>query len=521
MSDKIEQDAEKAKNSFTEHKSELLPVYEYLVPKVYKIHETNEEYQNFQEAFDHINTEMSIQEVAIELAKCKRENSLNASKSFLESLKIFIEIEAKIRFTIWPNGINAPHHFSKLLLLNDVKDVFSEKEIICILAVFADPKGLNLRNIATHGLSLNTSLSLPLLRGLSSFVLSKLSQYEEENPKKHFQPPFFDFKRELELLKFSSYYIDIPNKLLGYSEHRFQLLDEKRKQTLLLAYQYFNDEKYVDSLLLLFPILEHSLRRAAVCIMDLPWDRLCASSNDHFLSVPEALDVLPLPIKNMGTDLLFAPDGPRIRDRIMHGFIQDIPKEFAFCIFALFEKCNIYFDNDDINSIGKWDFAFHPARCLEYELSLCCSELSGLYIDLLRTYNQQIFERLIECAIAIKSIQNKWKDDHMHSLFENNFQRFLCLCILYLTINKNVKNGTIQHISGMVQSILKMEAINDVRRFQIACEKRIKLIKKFFPFLPSNFSCSFIDLEEVINDDELFTTSFQTFLHNLEEKSSS
>ena len=140
--------------------------------------------------------------------------------------------------------------------------------------------------------------------------------------------------------------------------------------------------------------------------MDLPWDRLCASSNDHFLSVPEALDVLPLPIKNMGTDLLFAPDGPRIRDRIMHGFIQDIPKEFAFCIFALFEKCNIYFDNDDINSIGKWDFAFHPARCLEYELSLCCSELSGLYIDLLRTYNQQIFERLIECAIAIKSIQN-------------------------------------------------------------------------------------------------------------------
>lgn len=83
------------------------------------------------------------------------------------------------------------------------------------------------------------------------------------------------------------------------------------------------------------------------------------------------------------------------------------------------------------------------------------------------------------------------------------FNRFVCACVLYFTVN-NVKSGTLQHLSGLVHSIIKFEATNDVPRFKKACETRMKAIKNHLPFIPKDSKCTFSEIENWINDEELF-----------------
>lgn len=510
-----------AKSAFLNKEYLILPNINYLLPELSQLQDyTNpSELLEFDDIFNQIQQEMTVHEVAFLLGKCKRDElSLqNIPHSFLESLHLFVDIEAKIRFSLWPLGLNAPHHFSKLLLTSKVQSIISKEEILCILAILADPKGLNLRNIATHGFSFDTCLSLPLLRSLSIKILSKLPEY---------QPPIFDFNQELSLLKYHSFRLNIFSSiqnndysissfsLFSSDNHNiFPLLDDARLQSLHLSYELYNEGRFVDSLLLLFPILEHSIRRAAVSIMNLPISRLCASPDEHFLSIPEALEAFPEDFKNMTTDLLFIPNGPRIRDRVMHGAIREIPKEFAYCVFSIFEKFTQFFNGNDENEF-KWNFAFHPSRCLEYEIWQACfshkpddDEEANKFkyqIDLFKVYNTQSFERLMECVSTLKLIKNSWKDQNIHGLFESyQFNRFVCTCVLFFTIN-SVKSGTLQHLNGLVYSIIKFEATNDVARFKKNCETRVKAIKSYLPFIPKNSLCSFSEIEVWINDDELF-----------------
>ncbi|KAK8854400.1 hypothetical protein M9Y10_016962 [Tritrichomonas musculus] len=574
---KNEEEIAEAKAAFINKKVLILPTLDYLLIELSKLqdYENENELMNFNDLFEQIKPEMTVHEVAYILGKCKRDESSfqddNLSQSFLESLHLFCDIEAKIRFSLWPTGLDAPHHFSKMLLTTKVQSIISKHEILCILAILADPKGLNLRNIVTHGFSFDTRLSLPLLKGLSMKILPKLPE---------FYPPLFEFKHELSLLRFQSHRLSIEDSIqnstfsidhftlfTNLNENVFPLFDDARIRTLHLSHDLYNQGHFVDSLLLLFPILEHSIRRAAVAIMDLPVDRLCASPEEHFLSIPEALEAFPEPFKNMTTDLLFIPSGPRIRDRIMHGAIREIPKEFAFCVFAVFEKFTQFYSLRESASRDasrfKWDFAFHPARCLEYEIAQVCftqsntatnsnenstdtenmnlnssernslnlnsSERNSLNlnssernssdvdggagcgvekfrreVDLLKIYNSQTFERMIECVSALKQIKNSWKDSSIRELFDScQFNRFVCACVLHFTVN-NVKSGTLQHLSGLVHSIIKFEATNDVPRFKKACETRMKAIKNHLPFIPKDSKCTFSEIENWINDEELF-----------------
>ena len=625
----MENEISKAKAAFINNESLILSNINYLLPELSKLQEyTNkDELLIFEDIFDKIQPEMTVHEVASLLGKCDRDElsfqDENIAQSFLESLHLFCDIEAKIRFSIWPSGLNAPHHFSKLLLTPNVQSIISKEEILCILAILADPKGLNLRNIATHGFSFDTRLSLPLLRNLSAKILPKLPEYV---------PPNFDFLYELSLLRYHSFRLNISSSLknndfsisqfsLFSNTNIFPLLDNSRLKSLQLSYKLYNESHFVDSLLLLFPILEHSIRRAAVSIMDLPIDRLCASPDEHFLSIPEALEAFPDPFKNMVTDILFMPNGPRVRDRIMHGAIRTIPREFAFCIFSIFEKFNQFYnmnnlnnsitnnnnsnynnddnsnnlnnntnsnnniDNNDCSSITqihrernndqndddddpiininctdransssimdpfKWGYAFHPSRVLEFEIYEACftnqsenetetnatttknneeeekediddNELAFSFkfgVDMFKIYNSQSFERLIECVSSLRQIKNSWKDSTVRNIFESRrFNKFICSCVLIFT-TRTVKSGTLQHLNGLVHSIIKFEAQNDVARFKKACETRIKAIKSYLPFIPKESKCTFSEIEKWIYDDDIFKQAVKGVI----EKSSS
>jgi hypothetical protein len=460
-----------------------LPECNYLLPELRALQNPRGSPDSipFTEAFAIIDPDGTVQDAARVLGRCNRLSSPDTPESFVEALRLFCEVEARIRFSLWPGGVNAPHHFSKLLNTKKVQSIFSRREILAVLAIFADPKGLNLRNITAHGFSVDTSLTLPLLRGISGLILPKLSGYA---------PPVFDFAREQALLNFHKFRLDFPSSLAIVCGSKFSRFDARRSELLSRAYCLFADEHIIESLMILFPLFEHSLRRSAVAVLGLPTERLCASSEEHFLSIQECLDALPCALKKMVTDLLFAPDGPRLRDRLMHGNVAEIPKDFAFALFVLFEKCAQYFENLETDFF--WDMAFHPSRNLEFELSLI---VSVKHLDFMVVYDSESYERLIECLATVRmAIGTAFKDKAITTLLNGPFPRFIAICVMYFAA-QSVKTASVKHLLALAYAPSKFGSVNDADRFRATVVARVKAIGGYLPFIGKGADCSYEEIE--------------------------
>ena len=289
---------------------------------------------------------------------------------------------------------------------------------------------------------------------------------------------------------------------------RFPLLDEKRIEVLRNAYKLFNEDNFKDSLLLLFPLLEHSLRRAGCCIQKLPLDRLCASSEDHFLSIQEICEFLPPPLSNFLLDLLFAPNGPRIRDRLMHGAVTQFPKIFTFLLFVIFERCCQYFENA---LLIPYSMAFHPVRCFEYEFFKCISpyfpNYSRIPFEIMDIYDPSSCLSLKDCITIVSSLEtpNHQKESNNNSNNDNNdkidsnendnevihdpddifngfYQQFICGSALLL-MSKKPKESTVKHLSALAHNSIKFQKSGDKVRFQKLILDKCKILQKHLPFL--------------------------------------
>jgi hypothetical protein len=453
---------------------------------------------SFEQALREIDPDGTVHDAASVLGRCFRLERDWSADEALEAIRLFCEIESMIRFSLWPGGNGAPHHFSKLLNTQKVKEVFSRCEILALLAISADPIGLNLRNVTVHGFSLDPSLSLPLLRQLWALLSSKL-----ENP----TPPDFHWDRELALFSFHQFRINLPPPLGLPGQFIFPLLDTKRRELLERAYELFDEGKFVDSLLLLFPVFEHSLRRAAVSTLDLPPQRLCASSEEHFLSILECLEVLPTSIQSALTDLLFAPDGPRIRDRIMHGNTREIPREFAECIFRLFEVCCTYFESEQCDVV--WDLAFHPSRCLEYELGLV---VNIRRMDFYKLYDSETCEKLIEVVtVTGQSVGTMFKDSLTTQLLAGSFQRFVCVCVLFM-VGQKARASSVRNLLALAYAPSRLgKPVNDFERFRKTVAEKVTAIRGVLPFTDKKVACTYDTVLQFCADDSLLDSA-TTFL---------
>jgi hypothetical protein len=316
-------------------------------------------------------------------------------------------------------------------------------------------------------------------------------------------PPDLQWDRELELFSFHRFRITLPPSTGLPGELIFPLLDAKRRALLDRAYGLFDEGKFVDSLLLLFPLFEHSLRRAAVSLLDLPPQRLCASSEEHFLSILECLEVLPTPIQNALTDLLFAPEGPRLRDRIMHGNAVEIPREFTECIFRLFEVCCAYFDTGECHLV--WDLAFHPARCLEYELA---SIVEIPRMDFSKLYDSETCEKLIEVvAVTRKSIGATFKDAAATELLTGSFQRFVCVCVIFMVAQK-AKASSVRNLLAVAYAPARLGTpVNDLARFRKTVAEKVTAIRGVLPFTDKKVPCTYEMVVEFCADDSLLESA--------------
>jgi hypothetical protein len=473
--------------SFSTSDPSLLPASSYLLPELRQLQSASD-FLPFAECLSRLDPDGTVHDAASVLGRCERLPSPNTPERLIASLRLLCEIEARIRFSLWPDGRGAPHHFSKLLNTQKVQALFSRTEILAILAIFADPKGLNLRNVTAHGFSIDTSLTLPLLTGISEVVLPKLDGYA---------PPTFDFVRELQLLEFHRFRLGLADRL-ARSDGRFGRFDEFRRSAMRMAYSLFEESRFVESLFLLFPLFEHSLRRTAVALLNLPVDRLCASSEDHFLSIQESCEVLPNSLKSMVTDLLFAPDGPRLRDRLMHGNVTFVPREFALLLFVLFDKCTEFFEAGQTDFF--WGLAFHPSRCLEFELS---KALPVEHLDLLRVYNSEVYEKLTECLLVTQNAFDlKFKEPALIELLSGSFQKFICMIVLCLAA-QGIQAAPVKHLLALAHAPGKFAPYNNADRFRKTVTERMRAIRSWLPFVSKGSDCAFEAVAELCMDDAL------------------
>ena len=484
-----------AVEAFNERKcNAMIPMCGYLLPELKELQSVQGD-ETFDVLFDKIDPNGTVRDTARILGRCKRLEGPNSTDLYLESLRLFSSFEARIRFSLWPKGVGAPHHFSKLLNTRKAKTALTEKEILAILAIFADPKGLNLRNIVLHGFEVGTSLSIPLLRGLSERILPKLPEY---------LPPEFSFERELKLLHFHKDRVCVAGERHIPFESRFPLLDEFRREIMVKSYELLGEEQWNDAALMLLPLWEQSLRRASIAVLGLGLDRLCASSEEHFVAVKESCEVLPVALQNMVTDLLFAPDGPRLRDHLMHANVHSIPPELVKCLFVLFEQCAEFFDHGE-NSFF-WSLAFHPARCLEFELSFFVP-VQGL--DLYTMYDSQTYERLIESVKCLHSYEGiRFREGRDWAIMDGRFQRFICACVIVMAV-QHVKNSVVQQFVALGYAPVKFGAKNDVERFQRTVRERVKVLQRVLPFCDVEKDYTYDMILDMFDDEQLLEQALE------------
>jgi hypothetical protein len=208
-----------AVESFSARDESLLPACSYLLPELRLLQTCDSDFLTFEECISQINPSGSVHDAALILGHCQRIPSPTTPTSLIQTLRLLCDVESRIRFSLWPGGTGAPHHFSKLLNTQRVRSLFFRQEILAILAIFDDPKGLNLRNTTAHGFSIDCSLTSALLNGISNLVFPKLSGYS---------PPEFDFSRELSLFQFHKFRLTFSDLLHDAGATRFCRFDRFR-----------------------------------------------------------------------------------------------------------------------------------------------------------------------------------------------------------------------------------------------------------------------------------------------------
>lgn len=157
----------------------MIDTLKFLLPQLASLQSTGK--YTFEEAYALIKEDMTPHQAAEILGQIIRSQFEDNVEMYIETLKLFREIEFNIRRSLWPPNKEAPHHFSKALRAKESTSVLDQKLIITILATCADPTGLNLRNVLSHGFSLDPSLAYPILSGIKSKLSEKIHfrKYED------------------------------------------------------------------------------------------------------------------------------------------------------------------------------------------------------------------------------------------------------------------------------------------------------------------------------------------------------
>jgi hypothetical protein len=164
-------------------------------------------------------------------------------------------------------------------------------------------------------------------------------------------------------------------------------------------------------------------------------------------------------------------------------------------MFVLFEASAQFFEHENFEF--QWDLAFHPARCLEYEISL---GITMKRLNLFRIYNSESYERLIECVCVVRNVNGiRFKEQELAEVMDGRFQRFIVVCVLFFA-GQSVPSSSVKHLLALAYAPSKF---NDAERFRKTVTERVKAVRGWLPFIGKESDCSFDLVLRFCADEQL------------------
>ena len=283
-----------------------------------------------------------------------------------------------------------------LLESKEILNVFGEDVVFFISTVIGPPEGLNLRNILWHGFLNIQEFDSNFTSFLFILFLSTV-KVANEYFKKHIPPV------KLISLKLNEIAVD---KIMFSNQKEFMkhlneclissyFIIPDSQDVIIQAFEDHFDGNYMDSMTLILPQFEHGLRRIFVLIHDeFPEEMLMAQSRVLFTTLDIILSLvlesgelnkltsfLGENISSALNDLFVHYDGPRIRDKIAHGDLQQLDENISKSVLQLFLYMILNFNLMEFDYIPfqnclkfyeNYQTIFHPKSKLlqeDFELS--------------------------------------------------------------------------------------------------------------------------------------------------------
>ncbi|XP_055957306.1 endoplasmic reticulum membrane-associated RNA degradation protein isoform X2 [Patella vulgata] len=267
-------------------------------------------------------------------------------------------------------GEQCPSMLKDLLITKELHDILGPTIINVLKILIGSPKSLNIRNIAWHGFLSPGELPKRFIY----FLLLLVPSIGERLKEKNITPSSIPHR---DLVTFSTeQHIPLTGQPFEIEANLEKLLQKSvfiQKQMVpywKCAFSYYNKQKYGYCVVLLWPLIEHSLRCLFAEVNGCPHRVLTAESTvlyttfDEMLCKMVSVDQENHLIKKLGQpcmdllmDLLVYPTGPRLRDRLSHGEtnIDTFPRHWADMTVYLSMYCILYFKDSktstDVNEL--------------------------------------------------------------------------------------------------------------------------------------------------------------------------
>lgn len=376
-----------------------------------------------------------------------------------------------------------------------LKDLLSSKELTSLLGIdiifilnafIGSPRGMNLRNVIWHGFINPDEFDhhynifiIVLIYSISKFIFGNNNDF---NIKRR---PYFSFSK----LKESSFNFGKGERCFDLSNiinnrDQFDILidqtsfiPDSRRDIFKNSLKYIHNDLYFISLL--FPQLEHSLRRIYVHSNNLPYHYLCAESWQHYTTIDIILDqninenepnkihsTLDNHIIAALYDLYIYPHGLRIRDHISHGECDKmIPSIYSDKLLGIIVYlCLQYLSNDELHY--KYEIFSHILDY--YKGYVPCFNIPSL----IQRNLFNIYTNLKELFQQINLLDFQCQEDY-------DFKRRIDLYDVYESIY-DINNSLYKECNLKINDLFKLEKLNEYYSLSSHENMNITFIKPLF-----------------------------------------
>uniref|UniRef100_A0A6B2L093 DUF4209 domain-containing protein n=1 Tax=Arcella intermedia TaxID=1963864 RepID=A0A6B2L093_9EUKA len=279
-----------------------------------------------------------------------------------------------------------PRRMTELLDMPQLKEILSPIMLLIIKISIGPPPGLNIRNLLWHGFLSDGEFQIEITSLLILLICQLLHQNRSTFghlsviKKKNIQEWIDKLKFSVSCNIFGEGREGELNSIEPLLNKSFFIIPSQKSQW-RLAFSFLKKQENYLSTIVLIPLLEHSIRRVFAVSNECGSRVLTARVHSLMTTMDTLLDdfIETTPnlifnefgqnIMHILHDLFIAKQGPRIRDLIAHGVVEEttIPTYFSNCLAAL----AIYL-------------------CLKYDV-----DNNGLK-DYFKIYNSDLLERVVD-----------------------------------------------------------------------------------------------------------------------------